>query len=109
MSLSTLVRIMKIEINNIHECKLKSDVPAKQELTHESYTYLQNHIACLVSTIFMLAQFILCFLQVLYPIINHRFNIKYYFCFINYKMVVVKYTQVAQEQQYSNDFITKTT
>jgi hypothetical protein len=43
---------------------------------------------------------ILCFLQVLYPIINHRFNIKYYFCFINYKMIEVKqhrlYLQIPQ-------------
>ena len=46
MSLSTLVRITKIEINNIHECKLKSDLPPKQEVTHESYTYVQNKISC---------------------------------------------------------------
>ena len=57
MSPSILVRIMKIEINNIHECKLKSDVPAKQELTHESYTCVQNQISCIVSTILLLAQF----------------------------------------------------
>ena len=56
MSLSTLARIMKIEINNIHECKLKIVLP-KQETTHESYTYVQNQISCLVSTILLLAQF----------------------------------------------------
>ena len=56
MSLSTLVRIMTIEINNIHECKLKSNVPPKKEMTHESYTYVLNQISCLVSTILQLSQ-----------------------------------------------------
>ena len=35
---------MKIEINNIHECKLKSDVPSKKELTHESYTCSKSNL-----------------------------------------------------------------
>ena len=48
---------MKIEINNIHECKLKNNIPTKKELTHESYAYVQNQISCLVSAILMLAQF----------------------------------------------------
>jgi hypothetical protein len=57
MSLSTLVRIMKIQVNNIHESKLKSDVLLKQDVTHESYTYVQNQISCLVSTILLLDHF----------------------------------------------------
>jgi hypothetical protein len=46
---------MKIEINNIQECKLKSGIPPKEEVNHESYTYVQNQISCLVSTILQLA------------------------------------------------------
>ena len=67
MILSTLVRIMKIEINNIHECKFKNDVPAKKELTHESYTYVQNQIPCLVSMIIPLAQFHTLFPTIFIP------------------------------------------
>ena len=48
---------MKIEINNIDECKLKSVIPPKQEVTHESYTYVRNQISWLVSKILLLAQF----------------------------------------------------
>ena len=57
MSVSTLVRMMEIEIlNNIYQCKSKINVPY-QELTHEIYTLFQNQISCHLSTIHLLAQF----------------------------------------------------
>ena len=48
----------------------------------KSHTFCQQFFCWHIS--------ILCFLQVLYHKINHRFNIKDFFCSTNYKMTEVK-------------------
>ena len=75
MSVYTLVRIMKIAI-----CK------SKRKMTYHSNNWLINYTHSFKTMYHAIFQnficwhnSILCFLQVLYPIKNHIFNIKYVF------------------------------
>ena len=66
----------------------------------------KSHSFC--QKLFYLRSSILCFLQVLYPIINHRFNIKDSFCSINYKLRKVKQHRYLQIPQLIFDMPTYT-